>query len=77
MIETHSECLMNRLRLLIVKGDLQPEDIRVYYISQGNEANAVIHHIQFTSDGRIIGAPTDFFETYMMDIMNIAMESAR
>ena len=77
VIETHSECLMNRLRLLIVKGDLQPEDIRVYYISQGNEANAVIHHIQFTSDGRIIGAPTDFFETYMMDIMNIAMESAR
>ena len=75
VIETHSECLMNRLRLKIVKGELQPEDVRVYYLNQENN-KSVVHEIKFLKDGRIVGAPEDFFETYMVDVMNIAMEAA-
>ena len=76
VIETHSECLINRLRLKIVKGELRMEDVRVYYMNQENK-KSVVHEIQFMKDGRILGAPKDFFETYMVDVMNIAMEATR
>lgn len=74
VVETHSEYLLNRIRLAIVKGTLQEDDIRVYYLSQENDASH-LHTIQFTKSGQIHGAPKDFFETYMLDVMDIAMEA--
>ena len=74
VVETHSEYLLNRLRLAIVKGQLKEEDIRVYYLSQKRDASQV-HQIIFNRSGQILGAPKDFFETYMLDVMDIAMEA--
>lgn len=74
VVETHSEYLLNRIRLAIVKGVLKEDDIRVYYLSQENDASR-LHTIQFTKSGQILGAPKDFFETYMLDVMDIAMEA--
>ena len=34
-----------------------------------------IFPISFTRSGQILGAPKDFFETYMLDVMDIAMEA--
>lgn len=74
VVETHSEYLLNRIRLAIVKGALSEEDVRVYYLSQEMDSTKV-YPVQFTKNGQIIGAPKDFFETYMIDVMNIAMEA--
>ena len=66
--------LLNRIRLAIVKGALKEEDIRVYYLSQKKD-ETTIYPVEFTKSGQIIGAPKEFFETYMIDVMNIAMEA--
>lgn len=74
VVETHSEYLLNRIRLAIVKGKLKEEDIRVYYLSQERDASK-LYTIRFTKSGQILGAPKEFFETYMLDVMDIAMEA--
>lgn len=74
VIESHSEYLMNRLRLSVVRGDIQEEDIKVYYMSQG-EGKTTIHTVKFKKNGQIEGAPQDFFDTYMIDVMDIAMSA--
>ena len=74
IIETHSEYFLNRIRLAIVKGQLKEEDIRVYYLSQALDASK-LYPVRFTKSGQILDAPEDFFETYMIDVMNIAMEA--
>lgn len=74
VVETHSEYLLNRIRLAIVKGKLQEEDIRVYYLSQEKDASK-LYTVRFTKSGQIIGAPQEFFDTYMLDVMDIAMEA--
>jgi len=74
VVETHSEYLLNRIRLAIVKGVLKEEDVRIYYLSQEKDSTK-IYPVQFTKTGQITGAPKDFFETYMIDVMNIAMEA--
>ena len=74
IVETHSEYILNRIRLAIVKGKLKEEDLRVYYLSQEHDSTRLFP-VRFTKNGQILGAPQDFFETYMIDVMNIAMEA--
>lgn len=72
IIETHSEYLINRLRLLVAKGEIGQEDLSAVYVTNsGTEAK--VCPIELRSDGSIDGAPPDFFETYMMDVMNLAL----
>lgn len=71
-VETHSEYLLNRFRLAITKGDLDPADIAVYYF-ENYPSGTRTYSIKFTKDGKIKDAPKKFFDTYMMDIMDIAL----
>lgn len=74
-IETHSEYILNRLRAAIVKGTLTPASLKVFsFENRGKDVD--IHEIKFTKDGRILNAPQGFFDTYMMDIMDIAVNAA-
>ena len=74
-IETHSEYILNRLRASIVKGIISPSSVRVYYFdNQSGESE--IHRVHFTKSGKIQNAPKGFFETYMMDVMDIALSTA-
>lgn len=72
ILETHSEYLLNRLRLSIVKGDLQEKDLRVYYL-ENKKGEAVISQLKFNKKGAIENAPKDFFDTYLMDVKEIAL----
>lgn len=74
IVETHSEYLLNRIRLLLVKGELKPEDVRVYYF-ENDGIKTTTHKVEFATDGQIKGAPQGFFDTYAIDIMDIAMNS--
>lgn len=74
IVETHSEYLLNRIRLAVVKGHLKPSDLSIYYF-ENSVAGTQTYEIKFTKDGQIQGAPKSFFETYMMDVMNIALNA--
>lgn len=74
IIETHSEYLLNRIRLLLVTGELKPEDVCVLYF-ENDGIKSVTHNIEFATDGSVKGAPQGFFDTYGIDVMNIAMEA--
>ncbi len=75
IVETHSEYLLNRMRLLIVKGEISPEDVAVYYFENSIKDGSITHRIEFTKDGQILNAPKGFFETYMIDTMDIALNA--
>lgn len=73
-IETHSEYLLNRLRLAITEERLNEEDVNTYYLE--NEGNkAIKYRLSFLKNGQIKDAPEGFFETYMLDVMNIAISA--
>jgi AAA ATPase domain len=72
IIETHSEYLINRFRLLIAEGVLKPSDVSVVFLQHDGKTSK-LHHINLRENGTIEGAPPEFFATYMMDVMNLAM----
>lgn len=72
IIETHSEYIINRLRLLIAKNELKENEIKTYFFSNDGRSTKT-YSINLKKDGRIENAPKDFFDTYEIDIMDIAM----
>jgi predicted ATPase len=74
VIETHSEYILNRIRLAIVKGELEQEKLSVYFL-ENNPNDADVHKVEFTKTGGIRNAPESFFETYLMDIMEITLNA--
>ena len=74
VIETHSEYFLNRIRLAIVKGELKKEDVKVYFL-ENNGDDTEVFDIDFTKTGAIKNAPDNFFETYYMDTMDIALNA--
>ncbi len=72
IVETHSEYLLNRIRLAVVKEEIDPSEVSVYYF-ENSAAGSVTYPIEFTRDGQIKNAPRGFFDTYMLDTMDIAL----
>jgi predicted ATPase len=69
LIETHSEYLINRLRLNIVNRKISTTDV-TYIISKMKERYSVFP-ITLKQDGEIVGAPKNFFDTYMIDVITL------
>jgi len=75
VIETHSEYLLNKIRLAIVKGEITEKDVNVLFIDD-NTMEHTINKLVFTKNGEILNAPSNFFTTYMIDVMQIAIHAA-
>ncbi len=74
IVETHSEYLLNRIRLAIVKGEIASKDVALYYFENSLEGSKS-YNIELTQDGQVKNAPESFFDTYMIDTMDIAMNA--
>jgi len=74
ILETHSEYMINRIRYLITSGAIKEKDVNLIFLDKTcNSCTPYI--IKLQKNGQIKGAPDNFFKTYMMDVMNIAMEA--
>lgn len=74
VIETHSEYLINRLRLLVAQGKIKSEDISVYFFDNNEKTDGPsVHKIILSKNGSLLHAPQSFFDTYSNDTFNLAM----
>lgn len=75
IIETHSEYLINRLRLLVMKKQISPDKIRILFFdsTKKQEKQPDVYHIDINQDGSLNNAPPEFFETYYSDSFELAM----
>ena len=73
IVETHSEYLINRLRLLVAKGELSSADVGIVYCGKDGKGGSRIYPVDIEADGSLSGAPDDFFQTYSADAFGIAM----
>lgn len=66
IVETHSEYLINRFRNLVAKGQYSKEDISIIYFDSSEDGES-IYNIKIDEYGRLVNAPSSFFETYFID----------
>lgn len=73
VIETHSEYLLNRFKLLVAKGKISSDDIVIYHM---NPQKGYFEPVKITigENGVLENAPKNFFDTYVEDTFKLALE---
>ncbi|MEY8216000.1 MAG: DUF3696 domain-containing protein, partial [Colwellia sp.] len=65
IIETHSDHILNGIRVATRKGDIKKEQTKVYYFSKQVDALAVnVQEIMIESDGSVSDWPEGFFDEW-------------
>ena len=61
VVETHSDYIIDRTRIEIMKGNINPEKVSLIYFQPVSDGNKVkVHNIDFDDQANLIGAPTSF-----------------
>lgn len=76
IVESHSEHLLNRLQRRVAEGALQPEDVAIYFVTQGGDGTAHLEPLKVNVFGDIENWPDDFFGDDMEDITKRALAAA-
>ena len=71
IIETHSEYLLNRFRLLVAKSQIPPNEIVIYHTTPEN-GSFTPRRITISNDGTLIRLQ-NYFDTYRTDVLDIAL----
>ena len=72
IIETHSENLILRLRKLVAKKQLNPDDINIAYFHQEEDGTVNVRNIGITEDGSYtLGLPMAFFGSDVVEALGI------
>lgn len=61
IIETHSDLIISRVCTHVVKGDINPEDIAIYYFDPSKDGTIIIP-IKINKEGQMVNFPEGFFE---------------
>ena len=66
MIETHSDHIVDRMRILVRQGKIPAEDISILYFEPVK--NAVrIHNLEVDSDGNLENAPPGYRDFFLRE----------
>jgi len=77
IVETHSEHMINRARLLIAQGNLNPNDVVINYVDRGKNGSSVFP-IRIGRNGQFLDEwPEGFFDERFQDTMALARMNAK
>ena len=66
LIETHSDYIVDRVRIAVRQGALKPDDVAILYFEP--KGNAVsIHGMSLDADGNLLGAPASYREFFLRE----------
>ena len=61
LIETHSDYFVDRFRICVMEGDLEPEDLQILYFEKAPDGRgSTIHGIGVDRNGNLEGEPREF-----------------
>ena len=66
LVETHSDYIVDRVRIAVRQGALKPDDVAILYFEP--KGNAVsIHSMSVDADGNLLGAPASYREFFLRE----------
>ena len=66
IVETHSDYMIDRARIDIIRGNIRPEDVSlIYFEPKGNIVK--VHNISFDKMGNMVGVPPHYGEFFLKE----------
>jgi len=72
IVETHSDYILDGLRLSVKNEIISHEDTKLYYLELDKEGNTEVKSPQIDKEGFLDEWPENFFDTSIMNKMNLA-----
>ena len=66
LIETHSDHIVDRVRISVRQGRLKPDDVSILYF-EPNRSSVDIHNLVLDADGNLQGAPAGYREFFLRE----------
>lgn len=66
IFETHSDAMINRARIEILKKNLRPEDLSLIYF-EPTHSKVKVHNISFDTEANMIGAPSSYRNFFLKE----------
>ena len=66
LIETHSDYIVDRVRIAVRQGTLKPDDVAILYFEPNGNA-VTIHNMSVDADGNLLGAPAAYREFFLRE----------
>ena len=68
LIETHSDYIIDRVRISVRDKILKPKDVSILYFDPGKTGSAVtIHNIKMDKQGNLVNAPPSYRDFFMKE----------
>jgi hypothetical protein len=64
VIETHSDYIVDRIRMEVRRKTLRSEDVSLLYFERGKQG-AMIHHLELADDGSVMNPPKGYREFFL------------
>jgi predicted ATPase len=71
VIETHSDHILNGIRLAIKQKMLTPEQVSILFVQKGDNQNPSVERLAITLTGRIPAWPAGFFDQAEKDLIGL------
>lgn len=71
IMETHSDYILDGLRLAVKDGEIEHEDTKLYYLELDEEDNTKVKSPQIDKDGYLDEWPENFFDTSLNNSMRL------
>lgn len=71
IVETHSDHVVNGLRLAVKREQIAPEDAKIFFFSGANENDSGVMDISIDKDGRVSDWPSGFFDQGENDLLDL------
>lgn len=68
IVETHSDSILDRLQILVRKGELSPDKVSVINFDRGAGGGVTIHNMKLGKQGNLVGAPKGYREFFLKEI---------
>lgn len=70
LIETHSDYMVDRARIEVMRGSISPKDVSLIYL-EPVQNSVVTHNISIDKQGNLVGAPESYGEFFLKETNNL------
>ena len=70
VVETHSDYLVDRLRLEVKRGYLKPSDIKIFFLEKKG-SQTKLHSLEIDLQGNVLHAPEGYRDFFLREQMNL------
>lgn len=71
VVETHSDYIINRVRIEVKKGNISPDDVSLLFFSRRKRKGVEIHSMQIDEHGNLLHAPDNYRRFFLREMSEL------